>query len=131
MSAHKTILIVDDDPDDRFLFKRAVKNLDRGYDCVGEDDAEVALQHLMAAEQLPDFIFLDLNMPRMDGFTCLSRLKSTDRLRNIPVIIYSTSAADKDISDTRKLGASHYLVKPSHVDDLPAQIWQAICTVAA
>jgi CheY-like chemotaxis protein len=109
----KNILLVDDDSDDRELFLEAVGEIDPAIRCSTAENGEKALQLLRLMEPLPDFIFLDLNMPCVDGRECLARIKMADRLRNIPVVIYSTSASPKDIIDTRELGAFCFSTKPA------------------
>jgi CheY-like chemotaxis protein len=66
----------------------------------------------------PDFIFLDLNMPRMNGKQFLAEVKKIKTLQDIPVIIYSTSTDKKDILDTIELGAVYFLEKPNRFNDL-------------
>lgn len=72
--------------------------------------------------QLPDFIFLDLNMPKMYGRTCLAELRKDVRLATIPVIIFTTSSDPKDINEIRKLGASYFLTKPYNLQKLREEI---------
>src|SRR5688572_11843036 len=107
------ILIVDDDEDDIELFCDAVKDLDGDIRCISASNGEEALHKLSTEnEPLPDYIFLDLNMPRLNGKQCLKRIKGNPRLREIPVIIYSTSKLKEDMEETRQLGAVHFLTKP-------------------
>jgi CheY-like chemotaxis protein len=78
-----------------------------------------ALDRLRAAgAQLPDVIFLDLNMPRMDGRQCLSELKNDPELKHIPVIIYTTSGHPKDIEQTLQNGAACFITKPTDTREL-------------
>ncbi len=118
----KTLMIIDDDADDRMLFKEALKEMLPPSICLEANGGIEALQLLRKAEQLPDFIFLDINMPRMDGRECLKELKKDAKLTHIPVIMYSTSFTDKSIAEFRKLGASSYLNKPMNINKLPEQI---------
>ena len=76
--------------------------------------------------ELPDYIFLDINMPRMNGRECLAELKKDIRLKNIPVIIYSTSTHSEDVELSIQLGAAYYLSKSSDIHQLPEQIINAI-----
>lgn len=113
------IMIVDDDEDDIEIFCEAVKQLHKDNECVSASNGEDALHKLSREnERLPDFIFLDLNMPRLNGKQCLTRLKLNTRLRDIPVIIYSTSKLEEDIEEAKQLGAVHFLTKPSKIKDL-------------
>ncbi|MES2681549.1 MAG: response regulator [Bacteroidota bacterium] len=119
-------MIVDDDLDDRFFFHEAVNTIDASFECIEADNGENALGQLRLSKQLPDFIFLDLNMPRMDGKQCLKELKKDERLKNTPVIIYSTSSFKRDIDNTRELGAAHFLTKISDISKLPGMITSAM-----
>lgn len=114
-----TFFIVDDDTDDQEIFLAAVKEVDDSIECVTVDNCEEALSKLKKASgKLPDFIFLDLNMPRINGRQCLVELKKLAHLKHIPVIIYSTSSLKKDIEETTKLGADMFITKPSRFEDL-------------
>ena len=73
-------------------------------------------------KRLPDFIFLDLNMPKMDGRTCLAELKKDVKLKNIPVIIFTTTSHSKEIDETYELGAAYFLSKPSDFKKLQKEI---------
>ena len=114
----RRIFVIDDDIDDQELFIEAVKEIDAGIQCDCASNGEEALDLLGKADTLPDLIFLDLNMPRLNGKQCLERLKSNKDLRNIPVIIYSTSSQENDVRDTLALGAIHFLTKPSSFHEL-------------
>lgn len=119
MQKSPLIMIVDDDEDDIELFCDAVKELDNDIECISASNGEDAIHKLTRESQpLPDYIFLDLNMPRLNGKQCLKRLKVNPRLRDIPVIIYSTSKLKEDMEETRQLGAVHFLTKPDKVKDL-------------
>lgn len=129
MTGKALIMIVDDDADDRFFFRRAVKIINPPNECMEATDGVDALEQLKAAAVLPDYIFLDLNMPRMDGRACLAALKKDSRLKHIPVVIYSTSTYQKDIDLAASLGAVHYLAKPADITQLPEAIRNAIQAV--
>jgi len=123
MSKPKTFFIVDDDVDDQEIFVSAVQEIDKSIKCITSSDCEEALRILKTElTQLPDYIFLDLNMPRINGRQCLAELKKEVKLRHIPVIIYSTSSLKKDIEETARLGADHFLIKPNKFDELCSAI---------
>lgn len=114
-----TVLIVDDDPDDRELLQEAIRDVDESVRCLSAVNGEEALKLLMAANApVPDLIFLDLNMPRMNGKTFLAKIKVLGNLRLIPVAIYSTSKLVEDEEETRTLGAEHFITKPDSFDDI-------------
>jgi CheY-like chemotaxis protein len=121
--ANLTCFLVDDDVDDLEIFALAVEDLRVGVHCVTAADGIDALEKLRNDDGFtPDFIFLDLNMPRMNGKQCLLEIKKIQRLSSTPVIIYSTSSNRKDIDDTLKLGASHFLTKPSSISSLTQEL---------
>jgi CheY-like chemotaxis protein len=123
MSKITTILIVDDDADDRELFCEAVQDIDKAIQCITVSNGEAALK-LLDKENgpLPDYIFLDLNMPRLNGKQCLALIKSAPPLQHIPIIIYTTSKLKEDITETKRLGASYFITKPSKLKDLKKAI---------
>jgi CheY-like chemotaxis protein len=119
VEANKIFFIADDDPDDRELFIEALRTIDALCECITAVDGEEALAKLTdGLPQLPDFIFLDLNMPRINGRECLAAIKKNARINKIPVIIYSTSAEKKDITETIQSGAAYFLQKPNRFEDL-------------
>lgn len=108
----KKILIVDDDIDDSELFTEALSSVAEKTVCYCANDGEDAIQKLEHNEiEKPDLIFLDINMPVMDGWECLSRLKAKDNLKDIPVIMHTTSSSKVDFHNARKLGALCFITK--------------------
>ena len=127
MTPAKVILIVDDDPDDIIFFSEAVAELDGSIECVAARGGEEAIQLLNGHPKLvPDFIFLDLNMPRMNGKECLNHLKSDKELCAIPVIIYTTSKSTDDAVETTQMGAICFLTKPNKFSDLKTALQQIL-----
>jgi CheY-like chemotaxis protein len=111
--------IVDDDPDDQELFIEALQGLDETCTCVTAFNGQEALQKLKdGMPDPPDFIFLDLNMPLMNGRQFLAEINKTNLIQDIPVIIYSTSTDTKDVVDTIQMGAVFFLQKPNRFEDL-------------
>lgn len=111
------ILIVDDDPEDIELFCEAVSELDGTISCVEAYNGVEALKILQRDQLLPNFIFLDINMPFMNGQKCLAELKRNPVYREIPVVMYSTTRNEQQIEDCRLLGAS-FLTKPNSYNEL-------------
>lgn len=111
------ILLVDDDEDDRDFFQFALEDVNRNIQYNGVESGYKAFDFLKKAI-LPDYIFLDLNMPGMSGRECLVELKSNPAFNNIPVIIFSTSSDPHDKEETKKLGAIDFITKPSKISDL-------------
>jgi CheY-like chemotaxis protein len=114
----KTCLLIDDDLDDQEIFALALSKIRFDFDCTVANNGLEALKRLENSSELPDYIFLDLNMPRMNGKECLKELKRSVRLRSIPVVIYSTSSSLSDINDTKQLGAKEFIIKPFSLAEL-------------
>jgi DNA-binding NtrC family response regulator len=126
MKNNMLFLIVDDDADDRKLFIEAVKEIDETIECKTAKNGELALEQLRdTGYPLPDFIFLDIRMPRIDGKKCLLEIKKDERLKHIPVVIYTTSKAVEESKELRNMGAFHFISKPSNADE----IFYLICFV--
>lgn len=113
-----TILLVDDDQDDRDFFMIALEDVNVDFSCKMVNGSQIALDMLKRKELDPDFIFLDLNMPGIDGRTCLKHLKENSETAHYPVIIFSTSSEARDIAETKSLGAMHFMTKPSDLSKL-------------
>jgi CheY-like chemotaxis protein len=114
-----TILLIDDDEDDRKLFFDATSEIDNTISCISEADGQSALLYLKnEANPLPDFIFLDLRMPGLSGQQCLTEIREDSRLMAIPVIVYTTSRDEKESARLVKLGATHFMSKPVLPDDV-------------
>lgn len=99
------ILNIDDDSEDRELFCDALKQIDPNIKCVGKDSAEAAINLLSTVNHLPQYIFLDINMPLMGGIECLKLIKEDDRLSHIPIIMLSTTGNHREIEQVKSLGA--------------------------
>lgn len=114
-----TIMLIDDDEDDRKLFMEAAGEVDETIHCIEAVDGQEALKYLSnTANPIPDFIFLDLRMPGISGQECLEEIKKDARLLSVPVIVYTTSRDVKESEILRKLGAAHYMIKPVSPDDV-------------
>ena len=114
-----TILLVDDDEDDRKLFFEAIGEVDKEIRCIAAIDGQAALQYLRdVANPLPEFIFLDLRMPGLSGQQCLEEIKKDMRLESIPVIVYTTSRDVRESEALKRLGAAHFMSKPVSPDDV-------------
>jgi CheY-like chemotaxis protein len=123
MNRNKIFMIVDDDSDDCEFFCQGIEEIDPNSECIFAVNGKEALTKLRSeTAHLPDFIFLDLNMPRMDGRTCLTELKKDEALKNIPVIIFSTSVHPAEKEELRKQGAAHFFSKPSDFEELKREI---------
>jgi CheY-like chemotaxis protein len=114
----RSILLVDDDADDQYVFVDALNSVYPNINVSTAIDGIDALEKLAAKKDLPELIFLDLNMPRMNGKTFLKEIKSSHVLNDIPVIVYSTSSNPADIAETKELGARELITKRNSYDKL-------------
>jgi CheY-like chemotaxis protein len=118
MIQNQLLFLVDDDIDDHEIFKSALAKVNEELALITATNGYEALEALSMANTLPDYIFVDLNMPRMDGLQFLKEIKQTETLRHIPVIIYTTSSNPSDIAKTKELGAVSFVTKPSRFSEL-------------
>ena len=115
----KTIFLVDDDADEHELFATALLTFNDRIRLVTASNGEEALDKLKArTAPLPDLIFLDLNMPRMNGRQFLGHIRAMPDLDHIPVCIYTTSSNKDDRQQLLHMGAARYITKPSSFDAL-------------
>ncbi|MBO9583933.1 MAG: response regulator [Flavobacterium sp.] len=114
----KIILLADDDRDDAEMFCEALADIDQNIICHCAENGSEALKTLKKQDKIPEVIFLDLNMPIMNGWECLKELKLDARYKEIPVIMISTSSHKNDMDKAANLGALCYFVKPNNFNDL-------------
>lgn len=113
------IYLADDDNEDRMLFKEALDELNLNVIIEDFDNGVTLMEHLLMTEKtLPDAIYLDLNMPLMNGEECLNDIKNEPQLSQIPVIIYSTYIDEIMANRLQNDGASWYLIKPNSFEKL-------------
>ncbi|CAN5361670.1 hypothetical protein BH09BAC1_BH09BAC1_09360 [soil metagenome] len=106
------ILLADDDNDDRFFFQKALNAIPQPTTLHMVVDGEKLMDYLAEnLHQLPDVIFLDVNMPRKNGIECLTEIKNDEQLKQIPVVMHSTSLRDETADLLYKTGAHYYLPK--------------------
>src|SRR5688572_20148193 len=111
------IILADDDEDDCLIFTQVATDVSPKVRLTCLHDCESLLRFLEASE-LPQVVFLDLNMPVLSGQDCLKRIKARLEWKDIPIIVYSTASRKEIIEECYKLGASLYVVKPSNVKKL-------------
>lgn len=114
-SPQKFVYIADDDEDDRMLFLDALMELDLPMAVKEAEDGQQLLNTLYGSiEELPEIIFLDINMPGRNGFDCLKEIRSEGRhFKDVKVVMLSTSRSQSNIDLSYELGADFYAVKPS------------------
>lgn len=115
MTRVKKILLTDDDKDDRDMFSEALAAIDPGIVYHWAEHGKDAL-HLLDSKAIdkPDIIFIDINMPVMDGWELLTKLKTDNSYRDVPVVMYTTSSEAKDRKIAMELGALSFVTKPDN-----------------
>ena len=125
---NKKFLLADDDADDTSLFCEALAEISSTIEChTAENGLELFELLSKPDREKPDILFLDINMPLMNGWDCLKKLKEDADLGNIPIIMYSTSSAKRDIEMAYSLGALLYLKKPENFREL-SKILEIVAT---
>ena len=113
------IILADDDEDDRLFFTDAFEELGMNTKVNTYNDGVDLMNYLNEEDAvLPQVLFLDLNMPKKSGIECLIEIKANNKMSEIAIAIYSTSASEKDIEETFVLGANIYIKKPSNFKQL-------------
>lgn len=112
------VLLADDDAEDRDLFSSILKKISKDIAVEQVENGSSLMHFLENTDHLPDLLFLDLNMPDMDGFECLKRIKNNEYLKDIPIAIFTTSNYYKDIKRTYQSGGDFYIQKPDNYNDL-------------
>jgi CheY-like chemotaxis protein len=134
MAESRVILLADDNPDDVFLIKRALRQGGFRDHLVVARDGEEVLQYLKgegpfanrAAHPLPGLVLLDLDMPRVNGFQVLEWIRGQPPLRALPVIVLTTSAYSPDVRLAYQYGANSFLTKPSDPAELTRALQEAL-----
>lgn len=110
----KNIFLADDDEDDRLFFEEALKEVcDDAVLTVAENGDELMEILYRPPVPMPDVIFLDLNMPKKNGFECLAEIKKNGTLKDLPIIIFTTSLQEESIKKVYSQGANYYVRKPT------------------
>jgi CheY-like chemotaxis protein len=118
MAKIRQCLLIDDDIDDQEIFNLALNELNDDIDCLVANDAIEALERFRSDTSfIPDHIFIDVNMPRMNGIECLREIKKLSHLNSSEVFMYSTTSDPKIIKLTGDLGA-RFIIKPSSIESL-------------
>jgi len=115
----KKILLVDDDEEEFYIFKLALDLAKIDYHCIWANGLEEATQLI---KEQPDFVFIDINMPRYDGINCLRKLKELEGVRHSTFVMYSTYISDDDHDKALELGADHCIHKPENIKVLLKQL---------
>lgn len=119
MANIESVLLVEDDRMDLRIFKHAIKEIDfaESIDLKHVENGEEALELLKSLDKLPDLIFMDINMPVMNGKEALMKIKEDEKLKMIPVLMLTTSDDERDRLSCYQYGASGYFTKEMDIDD--------------
>ncbi|RFS17996.1 response regulator [Emticicia sp. C21] len=120
------VLLAEDDEDDQFFFSDALAELPFPTELTIASNGKDAVEKLTQAESKPDIIFLDLNMPKMNGKDCLKFIRMDKTFCSIPCIILSTSSAHTEIEETYHAGANLYILKPNEGSNLLKMVNKAL-----
>ncbi|MBU2975694.1 response regulator [Zobellia sp. B3R18] len=123
------LYLADDDTEDRELFVEALDEIDVSTQITQFDNGVDLMDDLFSSTDLPDAIFLDLNMPLMNGFECLTDIRNFPRFDDIKVIVYSTSYRLREVNQLQTDGANQYIQKPSSFDDLKVMLQKSLVSL--
>jgi len=122
----RCIFLAEDDEDDCLIFLEALQELGCTDEVIVTRDGEQLMDHLSRVPRLPYVLFLDLNMPRKNGFECLKEIKETAEFKSIPVVVLSTSTEPEDIKLAYELGATLYISKARSFTEFVKRIEKVI-----
>jgi Response regulator containing CheY-like receiver, AAA-type ATPase, and DNA-binding domains len=114
-NAIRHICLADDDSDDYLLFSSSLEDIDNTVQFTWCSTGEKLLEFLRTTTELPDLILLDLNMPTMDGPTCLKKLKADPAFSHVPVVMFSTASSPAIVKQVEENGALKYVLKPHSI----------------
>ena len=124
------VLLTDDDMGDRLVFQEILEEMETNTAVHMVNDGKLLMDYLKNESYLlPHIIFLDLNMPNMNGLECLREIRKVEKYNDIFIAIYSTSSSEKDVEDTFLYGANIYITKPGNYDELKEVLAQALSAV--
>lgn len=125
----KSILLVEDDADDRMLFTDALNELDSNVQLKTASHCDDGIDSLIKPQdELPDLVVMDINMPGKNGLECLEDIRKHTRLKKLPVVILSTDTDEDVIRDAYRRGANFYISKPNSFQALKREVQKLIST---
>lgn len=127
MSDILNLLLADDDFDDAYFFKEAIQTLPKPLNIVVVRNGEELMRYLNEhTGKLPELLFMDLNMPLKNGFECLEEIKTNEKLKSLPVVIYTTSDQKEILEPLYKAGAQFFVQKPDNFPKLRSIVIKVI-----
>lgn len=123
-----TVFYTDDDADDRELFREVLAEMESPYNLHTQTNGGELLEQLHNPPPEPHLVFLDLNMPVKNGFDALAEMRRSEKYKNTPVIIFTTSDDANDVDKARHLGADMFITKPKAYDRF-RQVLQDVLTI--
>jgi two-component system response regulator len=124
MMTRRSILLVEDNPDDERLTLRALRRGNITNPVTVARDGEAALQQIWAMNPLPCVVLLDLKLPKVGGLEVLRQLRAHELTRVLPIVILTSSSEERDIVSSYHLGANSYVRKPVSIDEFTAAVGQ-------
>jgi CheY-like chemotaxis protein len=124
MEKNKLMMLVEDNPDDMEFAMLALRENGMDGKILTARDGQEALDYLFASEEKPEFILLDLKMPRIDGFEVLRQVRSNEATHLLPVVVLSSSKEDRDLEECYRLGANSYVQKSLNFTEFTESIRQ-------
>jgi CheY-like chemotaxis protein len=121
-----TVFYTDDDPEDLEFFKEVTEAISNNVNVVTLENGKQLIDALRNPPPSPQLLFLDINMPGLNGFDVLEKLRKEDNFTNLPIIMFSTSSDDRTIDRSRDLGASFFVPKSGHFPSLKKSIEYAL-----
>ena len=126
MKSDLTIFYTDDDQDDLDFFKEIVSEIDSSYNVITQNNGLELLHALNNPPPTPYLIFLDINMPGINGLDVLKKVRESASHKSLPIVMFSTSNDESIIEKSRKLGATYYMPKSGVFDNLKKSIEHAL-----
>jgi CheY-like chemotaxis protein len=123
------VLFIDDDLDDQEFFDLVVKKMHLDATCIYANDGLYALEKLNSLQFMPHIIFIDINMPRMNGIIFLSELKKMPQYKDVPAYMYSTYADNDTIANCKRLGAAGFIKKHTSISEAKSELEKIITNV--
>ena len=121
------VVLIEDNPADVLLVREAIRERGLQVDLIFYPDVPEAIAGLgNPANPLPDAILIDLNLPKGDGMTVIKAVRASERLREVPLAILTSSQSPRDLEQARRLKVTEYIHKPSTLDEFLAKVGNAI-----